>query len=200
MLNFVGVFCEKTRWFRWNIVEIEMKCWYYETWSLQEWFSNVYMEKPGWYTAYLRNGGRIVVIRLRARSPVAPGSYPDETGGWRTKECCRNLPRRNHLFMTWHTSLKQAEATCSFDVEFPNQEIEEKTLKRNIKCYYYKELRFFNNRFSHFLDFNPFFIVKFIKILKKHKIDLIHIESPFGINVINYLTKIPTSYSSHLTN
>jgi len=47
LLDFVGVFCEKTLWFRKNIVDNEMKLRYYETWSLQECFSELYMGNPG---------------------------------------------------------------------------------------------------------------------------------------------------------
>ena len=74
---------------------------------------------------------------------------------------------------------------------------EDLSLKKNISCYYYKELQIFNNRFVHFLDFNPFYITKIIKILKKYKIDLIHVDYPYGINILRFLTNIPISYCAY---
>lgn len=78
-----------------------------------------------------------------------------------------------------------------------NRHKEDKSLKKNITCYYYKELRIFNNSFVHFLDFNPFYISRVIKILKKHRIDLIHVEFPYGIIILRFLTKTPISYNTH---
>ncbi len=74
---------------------------------------------------------------------------------------------------------------------------ENKDLKKNIRCYYFRELSFFKNKLVHLTDFNPFFIVKVIKILKKHKVDLIHVDYPFGINILYFLTKIPISYNAY---
>ena len=74
---------------------------------------------------------------------------------------------------------------------------EEIALRKNIKCYYFKEIRIFRNTFIHFTDVNPFFIVQIIKILKIHKIHLIHVDFPYGINIIRKLTNIPISYNAH---
>jgi len=74
---------------------------------------------------------------------------------------------------------------------------EDKTLKENIISYYFKEISFLRFRLIHFTDFNPFFITKIIKIIKKHKIDLIHVDYPYGINIIRMLTKTPISYNAY---
>ncbi|MFX1257029.1 MAG: glycosyltransferase [Promethearchaeota archaeon] len=70
-------------------------------------------------------------------------------------------------------------------------------LKNNIKCYYFKEIRFFNLNFVPFIDFNLFYILKIKKIIKKHKIDLIHIDFIYGINCLRFLNRIPISYNAH---
>ena len=74
--------------------------------------------------------------------------------------------------------------------------LEKKDLKKDIECYYYKPLKILRNNFIHFLDFNPFFITKIIKILKKHRIDLIHFDYVYGINIMRFLTKTPISYNA----
>lgn len=74
---------------------------------------------------------------------------------------------------------------------------ESRSLKKNIKCYYFTELHIFGNNFLHFLDLNPFYIKKVIKILKKHQIDLIHVDYPYGINILRFLTKVPVSYNAY---
>ncbi|MFX1258854.1 MAG: glycosyltransferase family 4 protein, partial [Promethearchaeota archaeon] len=38
---------------------------------------------------------------------------------------------------------------------------------------------------------------KVIKILKKHRIDLIHVDYCYGINILRLITKIPISYNAH---
>ncbi len=70
-------------------------------------------------------------------------------------------------------------------------------LKKKIICHYYRILSVFGNNLSNFLDFNPFFITKVIKILKKYKIDLIHFDYPFGVNILKLITKIPISYNAY---
>lgn len=74
---------------------------------------------------------------------------------------------------------------------------EDKLLKDYIRCYYFQEIKFFRNKFIQFTDFNPFFMVKIIKILKNHDIDLIHVDYPYGINILRLLTKIPISYNAY---
>lgn len=74
---------------------------------------------------------------------------------------------------------------------------ENKDLRKNIRCYYFREISFFKNKLVHFTDFNPFFIVKVIKILKKHKVHLIHVDYPYGITILNLLTKRPISYNAY---
>ncbi|MFX0142398.1 MAG: glycosyltransferase, partial [Candidatus Hodarchaeota archaeon] len=70
-------------------------------------------------------------------------------------------------------------------------------LKKNIKCYYFKPMKILGNNFIPSLDFNPFFISKVIKIIKKHRIDLIHVDFCFGINILRFITKIPISYNAY---
>ena len=77
------------------------------------------------------------------------------------------------------------------------RKMENHDLKKNINCYYYKELSFLGNLFQIFNDFNPFFIVDVIKILKKHCIDLIHVDFLFGISILKLITKTPISYNTH---
>ena len=77
------------------------------------------------------------------------------------------------------------------------REYENDDLKKNIKIYYYKPLKLFRNHFNFFLDFNPFYIRKIIKILKKHNIDLLHYDYVYGINILRFFTKKPISYNAY---
>jgi glycosyltransferase involved in cell wall biosynthesis len=78
-----------------------------------------------------------------------------------------------------------------------DRRFEDDLLKDGINCYYYKILSLFNNKLVQFLDFNPFFILKFLKIIKKHQINIIHVDYVFGINIIRFLTKIPIVYNAY---
>lgn len=73
---------------------------------------------------------------------------------------------------------------------------EKKILKEEIQCYHFKPLKILRNNFMHFLDFNPFFFTKVIKLIKKFKIDLIHVEFPYGIKILTKITKIPIVYNA----
>lgn len=77
-----------------------------------------------------------------------------------------------------------------------DKRFEDKNLKKNIKSYYYKHLKIFGNSFNHFLDFNLHFIIKVINIIKIHKIDLIHVDYPYGINILRLITKKPIVYNA----
>ncbi|MFX1311077.1 MAG: glycosyltransferase family 4 protein [Promethearchaeota archaeon] len=77
------------------------------------------------------------------------------------------------------------------------KELEKNSFKKNIKSYYYKPIQIFRNQFVNFIDFNPFFISKVVRILKKNRIDLIHVDFAYGIFILNFLTKIPISYNAH---
>lgn len=70
-------------------------------------------------------------------------------------------------------------------------------LKKNIKVYYFKELRVFKQNLLPFLDLNPFFLLKVIHIVKQHKIDLIHVEFHYGINSLRIFRRIPVSYNAY---
>jgi len=74
----------------------------------------------------------------------------------------------NHNF---DISILQSEKTKDF---------ENKTLKKKINIYYYKELSFFGISDWYLSDFNPFFIYQVFKIIRKHKFDIIIIEFPWG--------------------
>lgn len=74
---------------------------------------------------------------------------------------------------------------------------EKKKFKKNIRSYHYREIRFLGNRIVHLTDFNPFFISRVIKILKKHHIDLIHVDYVYGINILRFITKIPVVYNAY---
>ncbi|MFX1277456.1 MAG: glycosyltransferase family 4 protein [Promethearchaeota archaeon] len=70
-------------------------------------------------------------------------------------------------------------------------------LKKNIITYYFREIKIFNNNLVPFTDFNPFYFYKVLKVIKKHKIDLIHVDFLYGINCLRFLKKIPLSYNAH---
>lgn len=78
-----------------------------------------------------------------------------------------------------------------------DKEKEKKSLKLDIKTHYFKQIKILNNTLGPFTDFNPFYIKKILEIIKKYDIDMIHIEFPFGINSLRFITKIPTSYNAH---
>lgn len=74
------------------------------------------------------------------------------------------------------------------------------SLKRNIETYYFRELRLLNINLLPFLDFNPFYYIKILKIIKKYRIDLIHIEYQFGLNCLRLLKcfyNVKISYNSY---
>ena len=73
---------------------------------------------------------------------------------------------------------------------------EKEILKQNIKTFYYKQIRVLWSTLVPFTDFNPFFISKIFKIVRKYRIDLIHVDFPYGINSLRFITKIPISYNS----
>lgn len=57
------------------------------------------------------------------------------------------------------------------------------------KTFYYTQ-RILGKDFSTFLDLNPFFIIKFIKLLLNRNIDIIQVESPWGASIINIIHRI----------
>lgn len=57
-------------------------------------------------------------------------------------------------------------------------------------AYYFKEFFIFGNPLSPFLDFNPSFILRFLYLLSREKIDLVQISFPFGILIGRLLIKI----------
>ena len=69
--------------------------------------------------------------------------------------------------------------------------------------YFFNDYRTKNTRFGiTFMDFNPSFLFKLIKILKTKKIDIIQISFPWGIIATKILTKlknyqIPIIYDAH---
>ncbi len=74
---------------------------------------------------------------------------------------------------------------------------EERNLKNGIITYYFKELVVFNYNLFLFTDFNPFYLYKILKIIKKHKIDLFHIEYEYGLNILRLIRKTPISYNAY---
>lgn len=74
---------------------------------------------------------------------------------------------------------------------------EKDNLKLDIKTHYFKQIKFLKNTMGIFTDFNPLFIKKIIHIIKKYEIEIIHVEFPFGINCLRFITKIPISYNAH---
>ena len=78
-----------------------------------------------------------------------------------------------------------------------DKEREKKSLKKDIKTYYFKEIHIFKKNLVPLIDFNPLYIFNVLKIIKKHKIDLIHIDYLYGINCLRLIRKIPVSYNSY---
>ncbi len=61
-----------------------------------------------------------------------------------------------------------------------SEEFEDIDLKQKCSVYYYKELKFFGIPDWYLSDFNPFFILKLIQIIRKYTFDIIQIEFPWG--------------------
>ncbi|MHA1285314.1 MAG: glycosyltransferase [Promethearchaeota archaeon] len=80
---------------------------------------------------------------------------------------------------------------------FKNSDYLNLKIQPNNKHFFYKQLNFFSLTLVPFTDFNPLFIFKAYKILKKYNIDLIHVEFPFGIFALRLITRKPISYNSH---
>lgn len=78
-----------------------------------------------------------------------------------------------------------------------DKEKEKPSLKQNIKTFYFRQIKVLWATLVPFTDFNPFYISKIFKIVRKYKIDLIHVDFPFGINYLRLITKIPVSYNSY---
>jgi len=66
---------------------------------------------------------------------------------------------------------------------------EDKVLKNKCNVYYYKDLFLFGISDWYFTDFNPFFMLKLAKISRKHEIDIIIIEFPWGFFTTKMLSK-----------
>ncbi|MHA1233315.1 MAG: hypothetical protein ACTSPQ_22050, partial [Candidatus Helarchaeota archaeon] len=56
---------------------------------------------------------------------------------------------------------------------------EDPIFKKRCKIYYYKELTIFGAPDWYFTDFNPFYFLKLLNILRKNKFDIIQIEFPW---------------------
>lgn len=77
------------------------------------------------------------------------------------------------------------------------RKLEKKKFKKDIKSFYYKPIIILRNHFIHFLDVNPFFIKKVIEILKNYRIDLIHVDFPYGINILKLISDISIIYNTY---
>lgn len=76
-------------------------------------------------------------------------------------------------------------------------DIEKISLKKDFKIYYFREIHVLGYNLVPFIDFNPFFILKVLKIVKKQRIDLIHVDFVYGINSLRLIRKIPVSYNAY---
>lgn len=99
---------------------------------------------------------------------------------------------QNLIFFHEHKDYNVIVLQNNREIKYENQD-----LKNGIKCYYFRPLQLLNNHFIHFLDINPFFITKVIKIINKHQISMIHFDYPYGINGLKYISKIPISYNAY---
>jgi glycosyltransferase involved in cell wall biosynthesis len=66
---------------------------------------------------------------------------------------------------------------------------EDEALKQRCNVYYYKDLFLLGISDWYFSDLNPFFILKILKITRKHKIDVIIIEFPWGFFSTKFFSK-----------
>lgn len=114
---------------------------------------------------------------------------------------CNYFVDNNASFFRMHQNLSYFHRHKDFNVVVlqPDDEKEKENpfLKSNIISYYYKNLTLFGNKFVHFNDFNPYFIIKIYQILKKHHFDLIHVDFIYGLNILRFLTKTPVCYNAH---
>ena len=62
-------------------------------------------------------------------------------------------------------------------------------LKARSRVYYCKDIRFLGLSTRHFIDFNPFFVFKQFKLLRRQKIDIIQLERPWGFFITKLLKK-----------
>ncbi|MHA1285069.1 MAG: glycosyltransferase family 4 protein [Promethearchaeota archaeon] len=66
---------------------------------------------------------------------------------------------------------------------------EDPIFKKRCKIYYYKELTIFGAPDWYFTDFNPFYFLKLLNILRKNKFDIIQIEFPWGFLITKFLVR-----------
>lgn len=114
---------------------------------------------------------------------------------------CNYFVDNNASFYRMYKNLNYFHNNDKFEVYVlqPNKESnnENKNLKKNIKTFYFKDLKIFGLRLVHFLDFNPFFILKLRQILNSYKLDLIHFDFPYGINITRLLVDFPIVYNAY---
>ncbi len=77
------------------------------------------------------------------------------------------------------------------------KERENQILKKDIKTYYFRNLKIAGIKLTPFTDLNIFFIMKIIRILKRHEIDLIHVDYVYGINCLRLFRNISVSYNAY---
>jgi len=76
---------------------------------------------------------------------------------------------------------------------------EDLKVKKSCNVYYYKDFEIFGITDWYFTDFNPFYLIKLFKIIRKNKIDLIIFEFPWGFISTKLLAKRNTiiMYDAH---
>ena len=66
---------------------------------------------------------------------------------------------------------------------------EDKQLRNKIDIFYYKNLNPFGFSDWYLTDFNPFFMMKLLKIIRKQNLDVIQVEYPWGLLITKLLAK-----------
>lgn len=94
---------------------------------------------------------------------------------------------------------KQLQIVGNEIIVLEPEEINEENKEFN--AFYYKD-KIFGKDLSTFLDLNPFFIFKFIKLILNKNIDVIQVESPWGATIVNLMCrifrkKVKIAYNSH---
>lgn len=93
-------------------------------------------------------------------------------GGSRILNFCNYLKKHNNLVILQSDDVKNKE---------------DEDLKNGVTIHYYRTIKFLGKAERYLSDINPFFIIKFLKIIKTQKFDIIQLEFPWGFFISKIL-------------
>lgn len=65
--------------------------------------------------------------------------------------------------------------------------LEDENLKKLCNIYYHKNFKLFGFADKYLIDFNPFFIFRLLRIIRKEKLDIIQVIYPWGLIITRFL-------------